>query len=107
DLNYHERERNSERGERGEKGDKKGRRGDKMRLKINLGNREGINPSRLLGIINDIVGDKTITVGDIEVTNKFTFFDVFTDQVDKIINAFADQKDIELGVARESKGYSE
>ncbi len=107
DLNYHERERNSERGERGEKGDKKGRRGDKMRLKINLGNREGINPSRLLGIINDIVGDKTITVGDIEVTNKFTFFDVFTDQVDKIINAFADQKDIELGVARESKGFSE
>lgn len=107
DLNYHERERNSERGDRNDRGEKKGRRGDKMRLKINLGTREGINPSRLLGIINDIVGDKTITVGDIEVTNKFTFFDVFTDQMDKVINAFAGQKDIELGVARESKAYSE
>ncbi|MDD4490505.1 MAG: DEAD/DEAH box helicase [Paludibacter sp.] len=107
DLNYHEHERSSDREGRGERGEKKGRRGEKMRLKVNVGNRDDINPSRLLGIINDIVGDKTISVGDIEVTNKYTFFDVFTDQVDKIVNAFAGQKEIELGVARESKGYSE
>ena len=113
DLNYYEKERGAGRGERGERGDrsdrgeKKGRRGEKMRLKVNVGNRDGITPPRLLGMINDIVGDKTISVGDIEVTNKYTFFDVFVDQTDKIVNAFAGQKDIELGVARESKGYSE
>lgn len=107
DLNYHEREKGSDRGERGERNEKRGRRGEKMRLKMNIGSRDGINPSRLLGIINDIVGDKTISVGDIEVTNKFTFFDVFVDQVDKIVNAFAEQKDIELAIARESKGFSE
>jgi len=107
DLNYHEREKGSDRSERGERNEKRGRRGEKMRLKMNIGSRDGINPSRLLGIINDIVGDKTISVGDIEVTNKFTFFDVFVDQVDKIVNAFAEQKDIELAIARESKGFSE
>jgi len=110
DLNYHERDRGmkrDDRGDRGNRGDRGSKRGDKIRFKMNIGNKDGINPSRLLGIINDVVGDKTISVGDIEVTNKFTFFDIFADQSDKIINAFADQKDIELGVARESKGYSE
>jgi ATP-dependent RNA helicase DeaD len=122
DLNYHEKERNSSRGERdSSRGDRdsrgernfgddrsgsKGRRGDKMRMKVNVGTRDGINPSRLLGMINDVVGDKTISVGDIEVTSKFTFFDVFMDQTDKIINAFAQQKDIELAAARESKSFA-
>ena len=122
DLNYHEKDRHSPRGERdslrGERDSRgernfgddkpgsKGRRGEKMRMKVNVGTRDGINPSRLLGMINDVVGDKTITVGDIEVTNKYTFFDVFVDQTDKVINAFAQQKDIELGVARESKSYA-
>ena len=127
DLNYHEKERGlrndrdgrlerpdrgsredrGDRGERGEKGDKSFRRGQKVRLKVNLGNREGINPKRLLGIINDIVGDKTISIGDIEVTNKFTFFDVFADQLDKVVDSFAQQKEITLAAARESSGYQE
>jgi len=112
DLNYRERERGDrsergERSERGDRGDRGSRRGEKTRLKMSVGNKDGITPPRLLGMINDIVGDKTISVGDIEVTNKFTFFDVFVDQLDKIVNAFAQQKDIELGVAHESKGYSE
>ncbi|MDX9749027.1 MAG: DEAD/DEAH box helicase [Paludibacter sp.] len=118
DLNYHEKERGlrgdrdgredrSERGSREDRGDKSFRRGQKVRLKVNLGNREGINPKRLLGIINDIVGDKTISVGDIEVTNKFTFFDVFADQLDKVVDSFAQQKEITLAAARESNGYQE
>lgn len=119
DLNYHEKERGTrkereerdgreERGNnRDDKGEKRFRRGQKVRLKVNLGNREGINPKRLLGIINDIVGDKTISVGDIEVTNKFTFFDVFADQLDKVVDSFAQQKEITLAAARESAGYQE
>lgn len=115
DLNYHEKERGPRkerderdgRGSREESGDKRFRRGQKVRLKVNVGNREGINPSRLLGIINDIVGDKTISIGDIEVTNKFTFFDVFADQLDKVVDSFAQQKEITLAAARESSGYQE
>ncbi|MCE1155912.1 MAG: DEAD/DEAH box helicase [Bacteroidales bacterium] len=116
DLNYHEKERGPRKerderdgrsGGREDSGDKRFRRGQKVRLKVNLGNREGINPKRLLGIINDIVGDKTISVGDIEVTNKFTFFDVFADQLDKVVDSFAQQKEITLAAARESSGYQE
>ncbi|MDD3195637.1 MAG: DEAD/DEAH box helicase [Paludibacter sp.] len=121
DLNYHEKDRGirrdrddrdgrSPRRDR-EDGDnnreKRFRRGQKVRLKVSLGTREGINPSRLLGIINDIVGDKTVSVGDIEITNKFTFFDVFADQLDKVVDSFAQQKDITLAAARESNGYQE
>lgn len=106
DLNCNEKER-LPMNRNGEKDTRTARRGEKIRLKVNLGNREGINPSRLLGIINDVVGDKTISVGDIEVTNKFTFFDVFADQADKVVHAFAQQKDIELSAARESKMRTE
>ena len=85
----------------------RGRRGERVRLKMNVGTKEGIDARRLLGIINDVVGDKTITVGDIEVTNKFTFFDVFVDQMDKVVTAFAGQSDMQLAVAGESKGFRE
>ena len=114
DLNYHERnERGSrergERGDRAERGDRndRGERGAKsgkrIRLKINVGEREGINAKRFLGIINEVTNDKSISIGAIEVTNKFTFFDVFADQVDKVIGAFASEPDYVVAEAKGSK----
>lgn len=107
DLNIHERDSRSERGDRpirGERGNESvSRRGQKMRLKISLGEKDNINPKRLLGIINDTVGDKTISVGSIEVTNKFTFFDVFADQMDKVIGAFSSQDMFQVSVAKGSR----
>ena len=76
-------------------------------MRQNNEQRHVIIPPRLSGIINDRVGDKTISIGDIEITNKATYFDVFVDQVDKIVNAFADQQAIELSIARDSKSSSE
>ena len=104
DLNLPDR---SERGERGERGDRLIKPGGKVRLKMNVGEREGIDPKRLLGIINDVTGDKSINVGSIEVTNKFTFFDVFADQVDKVMTAFAGQNDVEVSEAKGSKGFED
>lgn len=114
DLNYHERnERGSrergERGDRAERGDRndRGERGAKsgkrIRLKINVGEREGINAKRFLGIINEVTNDKSISIGAIEVTNKFTFFDVFADQADKVVAAFAKEPDYEVAEAKGSK----
>ncbi|MDD3078120.1 MAG: DEAD/DEAH box helicase [Paludibacter sp.] len=101
DLNYQEKSR-SERGDREERGSKSGR---KVRLKINLGEREGMNPKRFLGIINDVVGDKSINIGSIEITNKFTFFDVFEDQLDKVVSAFSNESDMSVTEAKGSKSY--
>ena len=69
---------------------------------MNLGERDRITPKRLLGIINDTVGDKTISINDIEITQRYTFFDVFDDQKGKIMNAFADT-DLEISEAKGSR----
>ncbi len=102
DLNIPERD--NRRDGRGEKGS---RRGNKIRLKINMGNKDGINPKRLLGIINDTVGDKSISVGSIEVTNKFTFFDVFADQADKVVSSFESTGGAEVSIAKGSKQFDD
>jgi len=126
DLNYHERSDRGERGERGmrsERGERsdRGDRGDRgersdrgergpktgnrVRLKMNIGDREGIDPKRFLGIINDVTGDKSISIGAIEVTNKFTFFDVFSDQVEKVVTAFAGETEYLVTEAKGSKSF--
>ena len=122
DLNYHEKHREtgdsrdrkrSERGERSERSDRGNDRSDaygvksgrRIRLKMNVGEREGINPKRFLGIINDVIGDKSISIGSIEVTNKFTFFDVFADQVEKVVNSFAGETDYIITEAKGSKSF--
>lgn len=77
--------------------------GEKIRLKINVGNREGLDPRRFLGIINDITNDKSINIANIEITNKYTFFDVFQDQVDQLLHAFDTQKTYLIAEVKGSK----
>ena len=111
DLNLPERSERGERSDRGDRSDRsdRGERGPKpggrVRLKMNVGEREGIDPKRLLGIINDVTGDKSINIGSIEVTNKFTFFDVFADQLDQVVTAFAGQSEVEVSEAKGSKTF--
>ncbi|HEY6915201.1 MAG TPA: helicase-related protein, partial [Paludibacter sp.] len=107
DLNYHEHHKErGERGERAERGERGGKSGgNRIRLKMNIGDREGIDPKRFLGIINDVTGDKSISIGAIEVTNKFTFFDVFSDQVEKVVTAFAGETDYIVSEAKGSKSF--
>jgi ATP-dependent RNA helicase DeaD len=92
-----------ERGERGERSERGSKPGGRIRLKMNVGEREGIDPKRLLGIINDVTGDKSINIGSIEVTNKFSFFDVFADQLEQVVNAFAGQSEVEVSEAKGSR----
>ena len=81
-----------------EKPEKGGRTNKKdcMRLKLNLGSKDGFNPKRVLGLINDFTNDKSINIGAIEITNKFTFFDVDSDQADKVMDAFRGQEEVAI-----------
>ena len=63
-------------------------KGDTIRLKINRGKRDSFEPKRLLGLINDVTGDRTIKIGDIDLSPKFTFFDVDKRKAAKLISAF-------------------
>lgn len=96
DLNVEERSR-----EHREDGSK--RNGRMVRLKINVGVRDNMNPKRFLSLINETTHDRTIHIGDIEVQKNYTFFDVFQDQVSKIISAFRIYEDLTI---LEAKGMS-
>ena len=77
-----------------EKPEQRKRRGrhECIRFKINKGTRDGFTPKRLLGLINDTTNDKSINVGDIEITPKLSFFDIDIEQAEQIMAAFAQQK---------------
>ena len=64
------------------------KRGQKVRFKMLYGTKQNATPRSVLGVINDVTQDKSIIIGDIEITNKFTFFDVYTDQADQVRQAF-------------------
>jgi ATP-dependent RNA helicase DeaD len=66
--------------------------GNFTRLKINVGERDGFTPKRVLGLINDTTNDKNIGIHDIEITQRYTFFDVKTDLVRSMMNAFEKRK---------------
>ncbi|MDD3479795.1 MAG: DEAD/DEAH box helicase [Paludibacteraceae bacterium] len=99
----------SDRPERAGRGDRDGggdrrrdggsKRGQRVRLKLNIGTRENANTRSVLSSINEVTNDKSISIGDIEITQKFTFFDVFADQADQVLHAFANNGGpLEVGI---------
>ncbi|MDR0420780.1 MAG: DEAD/DEAH box helicase [Prevotellaceae bacterium] len=68
--------------------EKTSKRGQRIRMKINFGAKQNASPRSVLGLINDTTNDKSINISNIEISNKFTFFDVFADQSEQLINAF-------------------
>ncbi len=77
------------------------KRGQKFRLKMSIGSLQNANPRMILGIINDTTNDKSISVGNIEITNKFTFFDIFADQVEQVLQAFEERGRLKVVVVEE------
>jgi ATP-dependent RNA helicase DeaD len=92
------RERGRERNEGADYGRKKS--GRKLRLKMNVGRSEGIEPRSFLKIINEVTRDKSINIGDIEITGNYTFFDVYQDQVDKVLRSFEPVADINVSLVK-------
>ena len=110
DLNIPEKtkeDRDKREGREGRSGGRGKKTGEKVRLKIKLGNQEGITPKRLLGIINDVTGDKSISIGSIEITSKFSFFDVYADQVNQLLTAFSRNSNLQVLEAKGSKSFEE
>lgn len=104
DLNVKESSQRGEDRKRDSRGEKRGRKSaGRVRLKINQGSQEGMNPKRLLGIINEATDDKSIDVGSIEMTGRYTFFDVFEDQKSRVLRAFDRKSDFVVAEAKGSK----
>ncbi|MCR5568749.1 MAG: DEAD/DEAH box helicase [Paludibacteraceae bacterium] len=106
DLNVPERD-DRKRGERGERGGSGRRRGgERIRLKINRGRDDQFGPKNVLGLINDATNDRDIEVHGIEITGRYSFFDVFKDDAPRIMQAFQDTyEDIAIAEATGSRKF--
>ncbi|MBU2511730.1 DEAD/DEAH box helicase [bacterium] len=58
------------------------------RFFINAGSQEGLEPSNLIGLINEKTKKRDIEIGRIEIMKKFSFFEVDYDYTDRIIKGF-------------------
>jgi ATP-dependent RNA helicase DeaD len=60
------------------------------RLKINVGKKDGATPNRLMGEINEIIGDRRIRFGKIDITQGSTLLEVESRYAARVQEAFQD-----------------
>lgn len=58
------------------------------RFYINLGKMDGINPPKLMGIINENLGKDNVEIGQIEIFKSFSFFEIDKAFTDAVLDAF-------------------
>lgn len=87
DLNAIERaERKSDRSDRESRGSRKELKFNSF--SINLGKKHNINPSYLIGIINEVSGDSSIQIGRIDVQENSSFLDIDSAHAEDLTKAF-------------------
>ncbi|MCD6366058.1 MAG: DEAD/DEAH box helicase [Bacteroidales bacterium] len=63
-----------------------------QRFFINLGKKDGVLPTNIIGMINDYTRDRDISIGDIDIKDKFSFFEVDGIYTSNILEAFKNSK---------------
>jgi len=81
-----------ERGEKHQKKEKVFRQGNSLtRLFINVGSKNGLDPSRLIGLINEGLDSGDAEIGKIEIMKSFSFFEIEDSMGDKLMKALKGQ----------------
>ncbi|MDT8308634.1 MAG: DEAD/DEAH box helicase [Bacteroidales bacterium] len=62
--------------------------GKYARFFINVGRKDGVDPKRIIGIINEYADDRDINIGEIEMKDSFSFFEVGEKHAVKIVKSF-------------------
>jgi ATP-dependent RNA helicase DeaD len=62
------------------------------RFYINLGKIDNVNPSHLIGLINEKIRERNVEIGKIEILNNFSFFEIDRNYTDKTIESFKNFK---------------
>lgn len=65
------------------------KKGQRIRFKLNMGKKHNATVRDILGTINRVTNDKSISILNVDIDTKFTFFDVYADQAEQLENAFA------------------
>lgn len=80
------------------------------RLYINLGAKHKLNPTRLIGLINETLNSNNSEIGKIEILRNFSFFEIEDKLADKLIDGLIGRKFegtpilVELSEAKKSGG---
>ncbi len=93
DINISEQDRGGKK-ERPERRSGESRRGGGKlsRLFINVGSRDNLNPTRLIGLINESLDSNDAEVGKIEIMRNFSFFEIEEKVASKLIKAAKDHE---------------
>ncbi len=87
-----DRDRRDGRDGRDSRGGRRGGRSGFTRFFINIGRKDSVLPKNLIGMINDHTQDRDINIGDIDIKDSFSFFEVGKNHTDKILDALKHQK---------------
>ncbi|MDT8402305.1 MAG: DEAD/DEAH box helicase [Bacteroidales bacterium] len=70
--------------------EKRKRNGNKdyANIYINIGSKKGMNPSNLIGLINEAMGKRDIAIGKIDVQRNFSFFEIDRSYDQKLLEVF-------------------
>ena len=122
DLNVEDDNRDREpRGERGERGERseRGKRGDRpdreprssngdfTRLFMSIGRKDKVLPPQIIGLINEVTRSREIRIGRIDIMDNFSFVEVDTKSVGKILKAFGNENANPKGVRIEKASERE
>jgi len=67
-------------------------KGQFMTLQINAGYKDGLNPPRLIGLINEQTRNRNIAVGRIEIGQRSSYFEIEKQSWEEVLKAFQDAK---------------
>ncbi len=70
------------------KSSKSGGAAQYTRYFLNIGKKEQLNPPKLIGLVNDFTGIRDIDLGEIEIQNNFSFFEVDSEFASLVEKAF-------------------
>ncbi len=65
------------------------------RFFINIGNKNNLNPGKLIELINEKTNTNDIEIGKIDIMKKFSFFEIDKDHDKKVMNALNDNVEFE------------
>ena len=57
-----------------------------------MGKKDGVVPKNIIGMINDSTNDRDIRIGDIDIKDSFSFFEVNVKAAKKVLKSFGNTK---------------
>jgi len=91
DINVSDNFKESQKDKRGNRKSRDGSKTTFSRLFINIGNKNNLNPARLIGLINEKLNSREAEIGKIEILRKFSFFEIEKTMSEKVIVALTGQ----------------